>query len=161
MSNVPNVSENYDAVRSEIIELLQAARRVAARNINSLMTVEMEYSDKRSDPVGPEHTQPDHGLLWPVRHRALGSSLKATGAGHRHAGSDSEEPSGNQPADFPGDYKRPSRTPRNARRTGPLRLGLKPRDLPRRGLLTKKDEGRKEGPKILFGWEGLMASISP
>jgi hypothetical protein len=47
MSNVPNVSENYDAVRSEIIELLQAARRVAARNINSLMTVEMEYSDKR------------------------------------------------------------------------------------------------------------------
>jgi predicted nuclease of restriction endonuclease-like (RecB) superfamily len=38
MSNVPNVPENYDAVRAEIIELLQAARRVAARSINSLMT---------------------------------------------------------------------------------------------------------------------------
>jgi hypothetical protein len=38
MSKVPNVPENYDAVRSEITELLQAARRVAARNINSLMT---------------------------------------------------------------------------------------------------------------------------
>ena len=38
MSNVPSVPENYDAVRAEIIELLQAARRVAARSINSLMT---------------------------------------------------------------------------------------------------------------------------
>jgi predicted nuclease of restriction endonuclease-like (RecB) superfamily len=38
MSNVPNVPENYDVVRAEIIELLQAARRVAARSINSLMT---------------------------------------------------------------------------------------------------------------------------
>ena len=38
MSNVPNVPENYDAVRAEIVELLQAARRVAARSINSLMT---------------------------------------------------------------------------------------------------------------------------
>jgi hypothetical protein len=38
MSNVPNVPENHDAVRAEIIELLQAARRVATRSINSLMT---------------------------------------------------------------------------------------------------------------------------
>ena len=38
MSNVPSVPENYDAVRAEIIGLLQAARRVAARGINSLMT---------------------------------------------------------------------------------------------------------------------------
>jgi predicted nuclease of restriction endonuclease-like (RecB) superfamily len=38
MSNVPRVPENYDAVRAEIIELLRAARRVAARSINSLMT---------------------------------------------------------------------------------------------------------------------------
>jgi predicted nuclease of restriction endonuclease-like (RecB) superfamily len=38
MSNVPSVPENYDAVRAEIIELLRAARRVAARSINSLMT---------------------------------------------------------------------------------------------------------------------------
>jgi predicted nuclease of restriction endonuclease-like (RecB) superfamily len=38
MSNDPSVPENYDAVRAEIIELLQAARRVAARSINSLMT---------------------------------------------------------------------------------------------------------------------------
>jgi predicted nuclease of restriction endonuclease-like (RecB) superfamily len=38
MSNAPSVPENYDAVRAEIIELLQAARRAAARSINSLMT---------------------------------------------------------------------------------------------------------------------------
>ena len=38
MNNASKVPENYDAVRAEIIELLQAARRVAARSINSLMT---------------------------------------------------------------------------------------------------------------------------
>jgi predicted nuclease of restriction endonuclease-like (RecB) superfamily len=38
MNQVRNAPENYDAVRAEIIELLQAARRVAARSINSLMT---------------------------------------------------------------------------------------------------------------------------
>jgi hypothetical protein len=32
MNNVPNIPENYDAVRAEIIELLQAARRAAARS---------------------------------------------------------------------------------------------------------------------------------
>jgi predicted nuclease of restriction endonuclease-like (RecB) superfamily len=38
MNNMPALPENYDAVRSGIVELLQSARRSAARNINSLMT---------------------------------------------------------------------------------------------------------------------------
>jgi predicted nuclease of restriction endonuclease-like (RecB) superfamily len=38
MSDVPSVPENYDVVRAETIELLQAARRVTASSINSLMT---------------------------------------------------------------------------------------------------------------------------
>lgn len=38
MKSRPSPPENYVAMRSEIIELFQAARRVAARNVNSLMT---------------------------------------------------------------------------------------------------------------------------
>ena len=38
MNNVPNIPENYDAIRAGIVELLEAARSAAARNVNSIMT---------------------------------------------------------------------------------------------------------------------------
>ena len=39
MANLITMPENYDSIRAGIVELLKAARSVAARNVNSIMTV--------------------------------------------------------------------------------------------------------------------------
>jgi hypothetical protein len=38
MTHLITMPENYDNIRSGIVELLQAARSAAARNVNSIMT---------------------------------------------------------------------------------------------------------------------------
>jgi hypothetical protein len=38
MTKMTTIPENYDNIRSGIVELLKAARSAAARNVNSIMT---------------------------------------------------------------------------------------------------------------------------
>ena len=38
MTNLTTMPENYDNIRTGIVELLKAARSAAARNVNSIMT---------------------------------------------------------------------------------------------------------------------------
>lgn len=64
MSKAPKRQESYETIRAEIVDLLHAARNVAARNINSLMTatyweigrriVHSEQQGKRRAEYGAE-----------------------------------------------------------------------------------------------------------
>ena len=38
MTDLTIMPENYDSIRAGIVELLEAARSAAARNVNSIMT---------------------------------------------------------------------------------------------------------------------------
>jgi len=38
MSSLVKIPENYDAIRTGIVDLLKTARSVAARNVKSIMT---------------------------------------------------------------------------------------------------------------------------
>ena len=54
MTKMTTVPENYNNIRAEIVELLNAARRVASRNVNALMTATYWEIGRRIVSVPPE-----------------------------------------------------------------------------------------------------------
>ena len=64
MTNLTTMPENYEHIRTGIVELLKAARSAAARNVNSIMTA----------------------TYWEIgRHRGAGTGRRAAGRIRRTA----------------------------------------------------------------------------
>lgn len=61
---------DYTAIRGEIVILLETTRRIAARNVNALMTT--SYWDIGRRIVEFEQGGKDHAELWSVIHQKLG-----------------------------------------------------------------------------------------
>ena len=59
MTKMTTIPENYNNIRAEIVELLNAARTAAARNVNSLMTATYwEIGRRIVSPSKPEKREP-------------------------------------------------------------------------------------------------------
>jgi hypothetical protein len=70
MTKITTVPENYNSIRADIIELLNAARSAASRNVNALMTTTYWGNWKKDRPV--RASRGEESRVWRCPHKAPG-----------------------------------------------------------------------------------------